>query len=498
MRRLQATKELGGDPRLGDYVKKKTLPRLAAVITAIAMAFTAMPSGPVAAGPLDAADAILDPEQQVCREVSDTFIDTGGLVNGCVDTSTVNQKFQKLLGPTGLHVIMLGYKTKPGPSACEVGKVLREDGWQWRCVDKNGQRVLTKVKRWVRPPQISFQHTASPSRATVTFDGSVPLTGCRLSASDKRLIGGQNLNLSGTTATRTVNTASVPAGKYTLRVSCSGGKPGASADLLVRADKSTLLRSDCIDAWHDGTYADVVPGYGRRMTQSAAAEITTACGKLSPVTDDERARAGREAYLKIGQIAEREVRRVSAARGLPICEAVAEVFRPADTVGRLVKPYPIPGFDITVPVAGYHKDGYFPILNRQWTDGPVAMDNIVNCSSDNQSLLLFSGTWGTCPQHRMGAEPHQMYPTYAFEVPDCPSSFRQQDRNPTRVCIVWGDGIGNNAVGGIGKVFAANASNVDGGTIAGYGSTKAYDCQARALQKAQFTNVDVEFAPTLK
>lgn len=54
------------------------------------------------------------------------------------------------------------------------------------------------------------------------------------------------------------------------------------------------------------------------------------------------------------------------------------------------------------------------------------------------------------------------------------------------MCIVWGDRIGNDIVGGTGKVFLAATHDVN-----------PYDCQDRALKEGQFAKVDVDFMPPL-
>lgn len=428
-----------------------------------------------------------------CRDVSDNFV-AKDRIAGCVDRSLVDPALTAVYGGSGLAWVDIGTSLSPSPSACIPGQVTRADGWTWTCVAKKGRAMLVRSSPWRRPAQFAFQHTSSPKRSNLIVSANVPLTGCRLTASDQRLLGSQPSSLNGLTARRVLDTSGVPAGTYGLRVTCPSARLSSSSDLLVRADGSALLRVDCLDAWHDATYGDVVPGYGRRMDASAAASTTAECSKLAPLTDDELQRAGREAYLKIGQIAERQVRRVSAAEGLPICEAIAKVFKPVDTVGRPVVTHPIAGMDITVPVAGYLPDGYFPVLNRQWSDGPVRMDNIANCASGNQSLRLAAGTWSWCtslPLEETWADVHQMYPVYVFDRPACPSSYPTREINRNSVCITWGDKIGNNAIGGVGKVFAADAIKATAN------GDLTYDCQDRALRTGQFANVKVTFMPPL-
>lgn len=287
----------------------------------------------------------------------------------------------------------------------------------------------------------------------------------------------------------------------TVRVMCPDRRMNASSDLLVRSSGSALLRSDCLDAWNDGKYGDVVPGYGRRMTTETATRTAAECGALAPLTVDEYQRAVRQACVKIGQIAEREVRRVSAIRGIPICQAMTEVFKPVDNSGTRVDPWPHPDLAVAVPIAGYLPDGYFPVLFRQWQEGPVRMDMLADCSSDLQSLRLVAGTWGQCDFAGMSLtlpDGHQMYPVHAFDRGGCPSSYPVNEVAQTAVCIVWGDRIGNNSIGGSGKVFAASGTQVSAGEKNNSTTDLVYDCQDRALREGQFANVDVDFAPTLR
>jgi hypothetical protein len=424
----------------------------------------------------------------------------GGYVNRCLDTTKADPFWLKLLGP-GLGWINSGFDNVPEPSRCVPGRSQREDGWAWECVVKDGRHQLVKKSRWRQPVRFDYAHTAAPTKQAVTLSANTSLNGCRLAASDARLLVGQKGALSGTSTVRTIDTANVPAGKYTLRVNCRDRRMNASTDLLVRSNRSALLRSDCIDAWHDGKYGDAVPGYGRRMSSSAAAQAKSECKDLAPITADEYQRGGRDAYLSIGQIAEREVRRVSAARGIPICQAITEVFKPADTAGHLVVPRPHPNLKAPVPIAGYRPDGFFPILYRQWQDGPVRMDTVADCTSEVQALRLVAGNWARCKIPGMALvlpDGHQLYPVYAFDRGGCPSSYPSQEVSQTAVCIVWGDKIGNNTIGGTGRVFAADASRMSAGEKPNFTTDLVYDCQDRALRSGQFGNVDVNFMPTLR
>ena len=320
------------------------------------------------------------------------------------------------------------------------------------------------------------------------------MKGCLLSASDQRLLRGQALRISGRTVQRTLNASGLRSGSYNVSVACNDLPNSSFSDLRIRPDGSMLLRSDCLDLWHDSKYADIVPGYGRRLEPAVATTTGAACRKLSPLTEDEYQRAGREAYLRIGQIVEREVRRVSAAEGIPICQAIGEVFKPVDTVGRRIPLTPSQIGSTVIPTAGYLSDGFFPALYREWTDGLFRMDGIADCSSGNQSLRLTAGTWARCGSGVEFSDPHQMFPIYVFDRPECPTNLTRHDLNPASVCIVWGDRIGNNIPGGTGKVFAADATNASG---TGARDTHTYDCEDRALRTGQFVNVDVHFQPTL-
>lgn len=424
----------------------------------------------------------------------------GGYVNRCLDTSNADPFWRDRLGPAGLHWINSGFDNVPELSKCVPGRKTREDGWAWECVLKDGRHQLVKKSRWRQPVTFAYAHTPSPTKQAVTLSANTSLSGCRLAASDPRLLVGQKAALSGQSAKRTIDTSKIPSGKYTVRVICRDSRINTSTDLLVRANRSALLRSDCIDAWHDGKYGDSVPGYGRRMTPAAAAQTAMECKGLAPLTAEEFQRGGRDAYLKIGQIAEREVRRVSAVRGIPICQAITEVFKPADTAGHLVVPRPHPNLKAPVPIAGYREDGFFPILFRQWQDGPVRMDAVADCTSGVQALRLNAGNWARCKIPGMPTvlpDGHQLYPVYAFDRGGCPGTYPVKEVSQTEVCIVWGDKIGNNTIGGTGRVFAADASGASAGEKSNSTTDLVFDCQDRALRAGQFVNVDVEFMPTL-
>ena len=431
----------------------------------------------------------------VCVDATGFMVQAHGRIAGCFDLSQADPYLRERFGSTGFANADLGAADAPAPSQCTPGRLSHEDGWVWTCVVESDRHTLVKVKPWRRPAQFAYGHTSTPGRSTVTISANTPLTGCRLSASNKQLLGGKDAVLRGRSGRVALQTSKVPPGTYALRVICKSAPLNASSDLVVRDDGSALLRSDCLDAWHDSKYGDAVPGYGRRMDPALAAATKAACADLAPLTYDEYQRIGQEAYLRIGQIAEREVRRVSAAKGIPICQAIAEVFKPVDTTGRPVAPWPHPYLDAPMPIAGYQRDGYFPALFRQWQDGPVRMDTITNCASGNQALRFAAGTWALCKLDRLAlapADPHQMYPVYVYDRSGCPSDYPVDQVSRSSICVVWGDRIGNNTVGGVGKVFAAAATSVSGDNW-----NAAMDCQDRALQSGQFTNVDLEFVPTL-
>jgi hypothetical protein len=427
-----------------------------------------------------------------CTSLDGYLVTPNGRFDGCADLSLASAWIQQRLGSSGLHPVDGGSANAPGPLACVPGKVLRADGWTWTCTVRGGQPLLVKSKAWVRPVQYAYRHSPSATRSAVTLSANVPLEGCRVSASSKDLLRGQATALTGRDAQLTLDTSRVKPGLYSLGVDCRNGRLTSASDLYVRPDRSTLLRSDCIDAWHDGRYADIVPGYGRRLSSTVAAKVTSQCRKLNPITLDEMARAGMEAYVKIGQIAEREVRRVSATQGIPICQAIGQVFKPVDTSGHAVDASPLPYLDSPRPTAGYLQDGFFPALYNEWTGGPVAMQNIADCTTGNEALQLNAG-YITCDSSGAAAggsqDPHQTYPWYVFvDRATCPQFINQDEINPNIVCIVWGDRIGNNTVGGTGKVFVAEAMH----------DVSPFDCQDRALRAGQFVNVDVRFAPPLK
>jgi hypothetical protein len=442
------------------------------------------------------------PEDVICVDTTGTMVEPHGAVSGCMDLTKADPSFQALLGATGFGMIMLGFAERPAPNECREGRVTREDGWTWKCVVKDGQHLVVKERPWRQPPQFAFSHTSSSTRSTVTISTATSLKGCRLTASDKRVLAGQRASLTGRSARRTLDTSALSPARVVLKVTCPDSRVNASSDLLVRDDGSAVLRSDCLDAWHDGKYGDVVPGYGRRLDPAAAGAITKSCSNLRPLTLAELQRVGEEAYLRIGQIAEREVRRVSAFQGIPICQALVDVFHPVDTVGRPVEPWPQPYLDVPIPIAGYQPDGYFPTLYRQWQDGPVRMDMLTDCTSGTQVMRLTAGTWIRCQLPGLGyspIDPHQLYPVYAFDRSGCPSSYPVDEIHQGAVCIVWGDQIGNQTIGGTGKVFAVRAQDISAGgervnqTI----PSETYDCQDRALQTRQYANVDVQFAPRL-
>jgi hypothetical protein len=357
----------------------------------------------------------------------------------------------------------------------------------WKCVIEDGQRVLVKTKPWIRRADLSYAHTESPSRATVTITANVPLAGCRLVASDPRLLGVSGSKLSGRTARRTLDTSGTAPGVYSLKVTCPNSKLNQSGDLLVRRNGSALLRSDCMDAWHDTRYADVVPGYGRRMSPESVPGTKTECKQLAPLMYDEYQRVHKEAYLQVGRIAEREVRRVSVARGIPICEAIGEVFKTVDALGRLSQGSTVEP-NTSGPAAGYRPDGFFPVLTRQWTDGPFRLHNIAGCGGGNQGLSLINAMWTLCDIPGMvqfGGDINEMYP--AFDPAKCPSSIDTAQLPNVSVCIVWGDGLGNDVIGGVGKVFSPEGQMVNG----------TYDCQKRLLHTGEYVYFSDKAVPPL-
>lgn len=392
----------------------------------------------------------------------------------CVDTDGT---------PTWLD---LGH-TKPPEKTCTVGSTSRFNGYLWTCTLKAGRPILVKTKPWVTPAALSYAHTANRSRQSLTISANLPLDGCRLTASDPRLLRGVKTTLAGRTTRRTLDTTGQHAGTYSVSVTCRDPRLNQSSDLVVRSNGSVLLRSDCLDAWHDTKYGDIVPGYGRRMAEAAVSGTTIECRKLKPLGFSEMERVSDEAFLRIGQIVEREVRRVSKERGLPICTAIGEVFHPVDALGRRSLT-PDPNAPAAGPIAGYLPDGFFPILYRQWRDSPFRLKNTAGCGGGNQGLRLYTTTWAMCPGTGTfaGFDMSEMYP--AFDPSLCPSSVAMGDRPSASVCIVWGDRIGNDVVGGVGKVFMAK----------GELPNDSLDCQDRFLHTSTFVNVTDRVMPTLE
>lgn len=432
------------------------------------------------------------PPGDYCTQPSDYFVTAHGRFAACVDVTNASDWFTQHVASSGLTIVDAGTADAPGPLDCTPDRPFRADGWTWQCVAKNGQHTLLRLRPWERPAHITYGHTGTRSRSTMTITSTAPLERCRLSASDPRLLRGQSATVSGTSVRQTLSTSGVPAGKYTIRLKCPNVRLSTSSDVLVVGGGSAVLRSDCIDAWHDATYGDIVPGYGRRMDIPTAKITTVACRRLAPLTPDEYAAAGADAYLKIGQIAEREVRRVSASQGIPICQAITQVFKPVDTGENAVEPWPLPYLESPRPTAGYLTTGYFPVLYNEWTGSPVGMALLADCTKGIQALQL-NATYVTCNSTGAAAgnsqDPHQTYPWYVFsDRSTCPSSIDRAALNPNLVCIVWGDGIGNNAVGGTGRVFLATSVH----------DVNPYDCQNRGLKQGQFSNVGVDFAPALR
>lgn len=376
--------------------------------------------------------------------------------------------------------------TKPPTRECTDGSVTRFNGYVWTCMVKDGAHIVVKTKPWRKPAEIAYAHTASPTRARMTISANVPMSGCRVTASNRALLRGQDARLSGRTSVRFIDTSGLAPGKYTLQVKCKDRLLDQSGDLMVQSGDSVLLRSDCLDAWHDTKYADVVPGYGRRMQPDAVAGTVSACRQLAPLKADEYETASREAYLRVAQIAEREVRRLSTERGIPICQAIDEAFKPVDALGRRAS---TPGAG---PIAGYLPDGLFPVLYRQWTDGPFRLKNTAACGSaagsSNQALRLYNTTWMGCPipgSTYVSFDQEETYPR--FDAAKCPSAVSPGDRPSASVCIVWGDKIGNDVVGGIGRVFLAQ----------GELTNDSFDCEDRALHTGTYVNVRDSFMPPL-
>ena len=458
-------------------------------LVAIVVSALAFTSGSVAA----AAPAWTPtPPNGTCTKQSDYIVAAHGRFVSCADATLASDWIKQRVGSTGFIAVDAGAAEAPGPLDCTPDRPFRTDGWTWQCVVKNGQHMLLRLRPWERPAMITYAHTGSPSRSTMTITSTAPLNRCRLTASDPRLLRGQSASVSGTSVRRTLTTAGLPVGKYTIRLACPTARLGTTSDVLVGGVGSAILRSDCIDAWHDATYGDIVPGYGRRMDIPTAKTTTVACRRLAPLSPDEYASAGADAYLKIGQIAEREVRRVSASQGIPICQAITQVFKPVDTGENAVEPYPLPYLDSPRPTAGYLPTGYFPVLYNEWTGSPVGMALLADCTKGIQALQL-NATSVSCDSTGAavgnGQDPHQTYPWYVFtDRSTCPHSVNPTALNPNVVCIVWGDGIGNNAVGGTGKVFLATSVH----------DVNPYDCQDRALKRGQFGNVGVDFAPALR
>lgn len=468
-------------PRTGSLIRRSTDILMAALLLGV-MAAPAQATAP---------SWTPTPPKDPCTSRDDYAVAPHGRFGSCADLSGASDWMKQHVANSGLQWVDSGTANPPGPLPCAAGTTIHADGWLWKCDVANGVNTLLPIKPWERPLRIAYAHSSTPTRANLSINSTTAMSGCRLSASEPRLMRGQSTTVSGHVVRRTLITTGVPPGIYKIRLTCPKARLNTTSDLLVRANGSVLLRSDCIDAWHDAKYGDIVPGYGRRLDAASAARASAECRKLAPLTADEYAQAGAEAYLRIGQIAEREVRRVSAATGMPICQAIAAVFEPVDTSGHPVDPWPLPYLDAPRPTAGYLADGFFPALYDAWTGGPVAMANIADCTTGNQALMLNAG-YMTCDATGAAIggsqDPHQTYPWYVFtDRSTCPGSVDRTELNPNMVCIVWGDRIGNNIVGGTGKVFLAKAAH----------DVNPYDCQDRALMKGQFAKVDVDFVPPL-
>lgn len=416
-------------------------------------------------------------------------VDTAPPTQPCVVGATVeeNGRAWSCVDASGVATwVDLGHTRPALVEYCTAGTVERFDGYTWLCrVGTSGVPEFVKTRPWRQPTEFVFGRGAPPRRPTLTMSTTSGLTGCRLTASEPRLLRRARQPLQGRTARVALDTSGLDPRVVSVNLTCPDSRLNQYSDILIRSDATPLLRSDCLDAWHDDKYGEVVPGYGRRLSPAVATRTHAECRRLKPLTLAEMNRVSAEAFLRVGLIAEREVRRVSAERQIPICQAIADVFMPLDSLGRRVLMSPS-GTTATGPIAGYAPGGFFPILTRQWTDGPFRLKNTAGCGSGNQALRLYNTTWMGCPAlGDYGAfDPKETYP--AFDASACPSAVAMGDRPDASVCIVWGERIGNDVVAGVGKVFSAR----------GPLPNDALSCQDRFLRAGSLANIaDIVMTP---
>lgn len=209
----------------------------------------------------------------------------------------------------------------------------------------------------------------------------------------------------------------------------------------VQATEATPTRARCATAWFEYQYADIAPGFPSTMSPRARKATYQQCLAAARLpSENEKVRLTQKAYNTVAQIIEREVRRVSVEQGLPPCEALYPVLKPVDADRQSLTP------TSNRDVEGYARDSFLPILRHNWWSGPFRLKWAVGCfAAPYANLWLTSDPWPNASSH-----PDQ-YPSRA-ESKKNPWN-RKPVESRVSTCISWGPGLGNDVVGGKGRIF---------------------------------------------
>lgn len=319
-----------------------------------------------------------------------------------------------------------------------------------------------------------------PSTVNVVMAGNDDATTCKARHSSGNRKWQVARPVLDTSATWSVPLRRLTPSLYNVTVTCDNGTRKDAAFVIGR-DRSITTRTDCLDAWHDRHYANTVPGYSEtRLDPARLASVEAVCQRLAPLTDQEKNADVQEYFNAVGLLIERQVRRVSTERGIPPCRAIYDIFKAVNVNGE-------PSMDANGvlrnngPVAGYAADSYFPILYRQWTDGPFRMKIAVGCGGPEQSLWLIDQKW-------TGIGNPDAYPSTAGL--QAPVSEADRWMSSASTCIFWGSQAGNDGVGGVGRVV--DTGRWDHVSM----PNDVRDCGPRALRAGMYKNVnDFVLAP---
>lgn len=346
------------------------------------------------------------------------------------------------------HEVAVRSGSAPPLTTCTLGTETTFNGQVWSCQSENGQLVLVSKGR--QPSRDTMRLTTSegpglkPSVVNLVMTGNTEATSCTARHNAGRRTWRMTKSIVNGSASWSMPLRHLRPSVYNVIVTCNDGTR-SDTSFVVGSGGSLTTRMNCLDAWHDRHYANTVPGYtGTRLDPNQLASIEAVCQRMAPLTDQEKNADAQDYFNTVGQLVQRVVRRVSTERGIPPCQAVYEIFKAVNVNGELSMDSS-GRMNNNGPVAGYAADSYFPILHRQWTDGPFRMKIAVGCGGPEQSLWLIDQKWTGI------GNPDAYPPTAGLQAP---ASEAERWMSHASTCIVWGSAFGNDGVGGVGRVFA--------------------------------------------